>query len=222
MPLEGGDLVKVRLAFLPPGFFPLGEQEFCGFDFFGSLLELLVELSDFLLALLSLLGGVVDDAAVESRQLGAFHRRSGNVDRCPNENVEQLSDCPHGPLRVDVIRVVGGIVTETPQHIHFVMNPLVDAILKGSVVELVVKVPITDATQPIRFDNVIDQAFEREARFDTSHPRVTDRRLFRIAAMNEQLRPHPANECEVGWLRRNHRIPFTLELYPSFSTPKVA
>ena len=26
LPLEGGDLIKVRLAFLPPGFFPLGEQ----------------------------------------------------------------------------------------------------------------------------------------------------------------------------------------------------
>ena len=25
LPLEGGDLVKARLAFLPPGFFPLGE-----------------------------------------------------------------------------------------------------------------------------------------------------------------------------------------------------
>ena len=25
LPLEGGDLIKVRLAFLPPGFFPLGE-----------------------------------------------------------------------------------------------------------------------------------------------------------------------------------------------------
>ena len=200
----------MRLAFLPPGFFPLGEQEFCGFDFVSSLLELLVELSDFLLASLSLLGGVVDDAAVEGGQLGAFQRRSGNVDCCPHENIEQLSDCPHGSLRVDVIRVVGGIVTEAPQHVHFVVNSLVDTILEGSVVELIVKVPITDATQPIRFDNVIDQAFEREARFDTCHPRVTDRRLFRIAAMNEQLRPHPTNECEVGWLRRNHRIPFTL------------
>ena len=171
---------------------------------------MLVELSDFLLASLPLLGGVVDDAAVEGGQLGAFQRRSGNVDCCPHENIEQLSDCPHGPLRVDVIRVVGGIVTETPQHIHFVMNPLVDTIFEGSVVEFVVEVPITDATQPIRFDNVIDQAFECEARFDTCHPRVTDRRLFRVAAMNEQLRPHPTNECEVGWLRRNHRIPFTL------------
>ena len=96
------------------------------------------------------------------------------------------------------------------QHVHFVVNPLVDTIFERSVVEFVIEVPTTDATQPIYFDNVIDQAFEREARFDTCHPRVTDCRLFRIAAMNEQLRPHPADECEVGWLRRNHRIPFTL------------
>ena len=196
------------LTLLAPFFLLLTEQQLGSILFLNGLLELAIQLLNLLQGLIALLGSVDHNRAVKSRKLVAPNRSARDIDSRPTQHVKQLANCPHRTIRINVISAVSSIVTEATQHIHLGMDLRVHTILERAVIQLVVKVPAVSSPQTVDLNDVVHKAFEDKACLNACHARITDRSLFSITAMNQQLRPYTTDETKVCWLRRQHQYSF--------------
>ncbi|EKX89019.1 hypothetical protein HMPREF9997_02024 [Corynebacterium durum F0235] len=140
-------------------------------------------------------------------------RSPSHIDSRPAQNIKQLAYSAHRTLRINVIGTVSSIVAEATQYIHFGVNLRIHTILERAVIQLIVKIPAVCSPQTIGFTDVVHKAFEDKACLNACHARITDRSLFSITAMNQQLRPYPTNETKVCWLWRQHQYSLLEQLY---------